>query len=364
MNIIADENIPLVKEAFSHLGQVSTLPGRDISSWNLQDCDILLVRSVTRVDEQLLQNTPVQFVASATAGINHIDLDYLENNNIGFANAPGSNATSAAEYVIAAICYWSLQNGRELGGDKIGIIGCGHVGSRVAAMAEQLGMQCVLNDPPLEDRGLIGYQTIDEALACDIVTLHVPLNPGGKYNTVNLLDSERINRLRPDSLFINASRGEVVEEPSLLARLKSRCDLSVVLDVWHKEPKINPDMLKMTLLGTPHIAGYSTDGKIRGTEMIYRACCEYLNKKPRWKASGTFFRGREKVTSIQAEDIRLAVLQSYDILSDSKRLKRLLEQQNPDIAGYFDNLRKHYPIRREFADVLFAGSVNDTDGAA
>lgn len=349
MKILADENIPKVHDACSHIGELSTKSGRQISREDLDDTDILLVRSVTQVNEQLLQGTPVQFVASATAGFNHVDVDYLASQNIGFARAPGSNALSAAEYVIAAICYWSLKHSRPLEGLSLGIIGCGNVGSRVHALAKNLGIQCVLNDPPLEDLGGSGFSHIDAALDCDIVTLHVPLEKLGKHPTEELLNDSRIQQLKPDSLFINASRGEVVEEESLLERMQSRNDLDIVLDVWLNEPKISSALLKTTLLGTPHIAGYSFDGKIRGTEMIYQAICDYLKQPASWKPDLPVY----SVPQTKEQDIRCRVLSAYDISLDDQRLKQILSENIGDKANYFDQLRKNYPVRREYSPLFW-----------
>lgn len=366
LKITADENIPFVREAFQTIGKVDTRSGRNIVRADLLETDILLVRSVTRVDEVLLKDTPIRFVASATAGFNHIDLDYLASRSIGFARAPGSNAVSAAEYVLAAICLWSVENRTPLKGKSIGIIGVGNVGSRVRQLCERFGMSCVLNDPPvqekLEQQGSIeaeNFAPIEEALACDIVTLHVPLERGGKHPTLKLINAQRIDQLRPDTLFINASRGEAVEEASLLKRMQTSADLQLVLDVWENEPDINLEMLSYTLIGTPHIAGYSIDAKIRGTEMIYTAVCNYLDKAPIWSAAQIDFEKMAEKTgqstspynlqnSLQP-DKRRAVLEAYDILADDARLKRLLSDKQLDTSIYFDSLRKNYPIRREFS---------------
>ena len=296
MNITADENIPYVKEAFSALGNVNTINGRSISSADLQKTDILLVRSVTPVNKSLLENTAVKFVASATAGFNHIDLDYLNAQNIGFARAPGSNAISAAEYVFAGICLWTLKEQKTLSDLSIGIIGCGNVGSRVKRLCEAAGLKCVINDPPLEKtkRSDFIFSPIEDALACDIVTLHTPLAHDGEHPTFRLMNKKYIHQLKPETLFINASRGEVVQEPALLSRMNHLNDLTLILDVWENEPKINLQMLEHTLLGTPHIAGYSIDGKVRGTEMIYQAVRNFLDKKPTWSAQQIEFGGKPK----------------------------------------------------------------------
>jgi len=353
MNITADENIPYVQEAFQTLGDVHTSNGRNLSQQDLLQTDILLVRSVTKVNKALLHNTPVKFVATATAGFNHIDLDYLASQNIGFARAPGSNAISAAEYVFAGICLWSLKEKRSLQGLTIGIIGCGNVGSRVKQLCEAAGLQCLINDPPLEETQQTNYtfSRIEETLACDIVTLHTPLSYKGAHPTYRLLNKHTINLLKSQALFINASRGEVVEEPALLTRMNEKNDLTLILDVWENEPKINTAMLKHTLIGTPHIAGYSIDGKIRGTEMIYQAVCKYLNKKPQWSEKQVDF-GDNIKPQIDVSALTMPqeqVLSAYDINSDNDDLKKILTDKSLNDGKYFDSLRKNYPPRREFS---------------
>ncbi len=351
MKIVADENIPEVVAAFASLGEVKTVNGRKLTAAEIGDADILLVRSVTRVDAALLEGTKVRFVASATAGVNHVDLDYLADRGIAFANAPGSNAVSAAEYVIAAICHWSLEKEIPLPGLRVGIVGRGNVGSRVQQRCEALGMVCVVNDPPLAGQGVAGLENLDAALDCDIVTLHVPLIDDGPHPTRQLIDAGRIAQLRPGTLFINAARGEVLAEKALLDRMKKANDLAVVLDVWENEPDIDLEMLRHCLLGTAHIAGYSADGKIRGTEMIYRACCEFLGVEPAWSSADVDFPvPARKVRLSPAPEVREQVLEAYDIETDSARLKAVLETGGDGAGQYFDYLRKHYPVRREFTD--------------
>lgn len=360
MKITADENIPYVLDAFKSLGDVHICNGRNLSQHELKQTDILLVRSVTNVNEALLHDTSVQFVASATAGFNHIDLEYLKSQNIDFARAPGSNAISAAEYVFAGICLWSSQNKKSLSNLSIGIIGYGNVGSRVKLLCEAAGLKFVLNDPPLEqtqqiNNNHIGFSTIDEALACDIVTLHTPLSHKGEYPTFQFFNKQKINQLKPDTLFINASRGEVVEELALLSRMNKQKDLTLILDVWENEPRINTDMLKHTLIGTPHIAGYSIDAKVRGTEMIYLATCKYLNTSPQWSAERIEFENIKP--HIDISDIRSIqnpqkqILDAYDIRVDNTDLKKVLDDQSLTVGHYFDSLRKGYPARREYSSL-------------
>ena len=352
IQILADENIPQVERAFAKIGTLKTCSGRSISHKDLQSTDILLVRSVTQINKGLLEGTPVRFVASATAGFDHVDINWLKNTGITFARAPGSNALSAAEYVIAAICHWSLKNNRRLQDLRLGVVGCGQVGSRVVRLAEALGLHCIRNDPPLEEKGGKGFSTLDQALDCDIVTFHVPLETTGSFPTLDLLNKKRIDSLQAGTLLINASRGEVIEQAALKKRLLESEDIDAVLDVWHNEPKIDSELLKATLLGTPHIAGYSADAKLRGTFMIYMACCDYLGINAEWRPELP----NDEIGSTnlsESEDIRRQILRAYDILGDNSRLKKILDGDTEDPALYFDLLRKNYPTRREYAGNLF-----------
>lgn len=372
MNITADENIPHVVKAFKSLGTVTTKKGRDITSDDLKQTDILLVRSVTQVNKLLLKNSPVKFVASATAGFNHVDLDYLKSQQIGFARAPGSNAVSAAEYVIAGICKWSLlqkQSLADLQSLTIGIIGYGNVGSRVKQLCDDFGIKAVINDPPLhsshslqppleqqkaqDHQSDITFSSLDDALACDIITLHTPLTLEGDDSTFQLINAKNIGQIKPGSLFINASRGEVVEESPLLARMKNKNDITLILDVWENEPNINLEMLEHTLVGTPHIAGYSIDAKIRGTEMIYQAVCDFLDEKPQWSSQDIDFGDDKKFdfSKHKNTDKRDAISRAYDIMADDARLKKMLDDTSLSDGQYFDGLRKNYPVRREFSEL-------------
>jgi erythronate-4-phosphate dehydrogenase len=366
MKIIADENIPRVSEAFGALGEVTLVHGRHLRPEQVREADVLLVRSVTRVDERLLAGSRVRFVGSATIGFDHVDREYLATRDIGFATAPGSNAISAAEYVVAVLMVLSRQQGFRLAGRTAGIIGCGNVGSRVRARLAALGMECRVNDPPLHAAGAPGeYVSLEDALACDIVTVHVPLEPGGDHPTWHLIDTEALARLRPGAILLNTSRGAVADNAALLDVLRRRDDLTAVLDVWEGEPAISLALLEQVALGTPHIAGYSLDGKLRGTEMIYRAACDFLAAPVTWDV-------RRVLPPVAPVDVsaladtdpealaRAAVLGCYDVRTDDEHLRRLFELAPEERPAYFDRLRKEYPVRREFAATpLVHGPLSD-----
>ena len=356
MKIVADENIPCVQQAFASLGEVSLLPGRSMQAEQVRAADILLVRSVTRVDASLLQGSSVRFVGSATIGFDHVDRDYLQQQDIGFATAPGSNATSAAEYVVSALMVLSGQQGFELAGKTVGIIGCGNVGSRVRDRLAALGMTCLVNDPPLQaSAGHDEFVALDEVLQADIVTLHVPLTTSAPHPTLHLLDASALDRLKPGAILINTSRGAVVDNRALDALLARRDDLSVVLDVWENEPSISASLLQQVDLATAHIAGYSYDGKLRGTEMIYRAACDYFAEPLQWRAADELQRAASiDLRAHDAGDVlavtRAAVVACYDVRQDDARLRETLSLPATERALAFDRLRKDYPLRREFSE--------------
>jgi len=366
LHIVADENIPAVAAAFESLGEVALVNGRSMTAAQVADADVLLVRSVTRVDEHLLGGSGVRFVGSATIGFDHVDRHYLAARGIGFATAPGSNATSAAEYVVSALLVLAARQGRPLAGRSVGIIGCGNVGSRVRTRLSALGMHCCINDPPRQDAGVPDeYVDLATALGCDVVTLHVPLARDGVHPTFHLLDAAALEQLRPGSVVVNTARGAAIDNLALDTLLAQGDDLDVVLDVWEGEPEIRLPLLERVAIGTPHIAGYSLDGKLRGTEMIHAAACAFLDRPPAWQA-GSVLPGAAVLDLRAAPDagleelLRAAVCSCYDIEADDARLRVLFDLGAAARPAYFDRLRKQYPVRREFAaTTLRAGSLSD-----
>ncbi len=338
--ILADENIPLVQDAFSNFGKVRTISGRKLTSADLDDTKILLVRSVTQVDAKLLADSSVSFVGTATIGFDHVDLDYLQQQKIGFANAPGSNATAASEYVISTLLVLAEQKNFKLRDKTVGIIGCGNVGSRVLEKLTTLDIQCIVHDPLIQNPNYVDLNTV---LTADIITLHVPLIQNGNYPTYHLVNSNFLANLKDNAILINTSRGKVVDEVALLKTSMTHPDITIVLDVWKNEPKINKLLLQQVFLATPHIAGYSLDGKIRGTEMLYSKICEYFQYEPIWRPNILPAPITKLEFSSTIDDdvaIHTAVMACYDIRRDDATLRQ--------INANFDSLRKNYPLRREF----------------
>jgi erythronate-4-phosphate dehydrogenase len=352
MLIVADQNIARVGEAFSAFGEVRLLPGREIDSAALEDADLLLVRSVTRVDEQLLKGSSVRMVATATAGLDHVDHAYLKRAGIAFAYAPGSNATPVVEYVIAALLLHAEKLGQPVHGLSVGIVGCGNVGSRLAAMLEAIGIRCFVNDPPLAHRtSAEDFVSFDHVLKADVVSLHVPLIGNGDHATRRMVGLTELTRLKSGALLINTSRGEVIDEMDLLRFAYERPDVRLALDVWAGEPRISADLLRRAWLATPHIAGYSVDAKLRGTWHIYRACARFFSVETHWDYEQYLEPANDPVELASADEdtnLRAAVLSVYDPRLDDNNLRGTLKLREPERAAAFDDLRKNYRQRREF----------------
>ena len=352
MKIVADENITYINEVFRGLGQVETFAGRSIRAEQVKDADVLLVRSVTQVNESLLNGSTVKFVGTCTIGTDHIDLDYLRQQDIGFSSAPGCNANAVVDYVISALVVLSQQQGFDLFKRCVGIVGVGNVGSRLKKRLGALGIRCLCADPLHEDQNIPGLAHLDQLVSeADIISLHTPLTYEGEHPTYHLFDEQMLARLNPKSILLNTARGPVIDNDALLAFLKKRPDVTAVLDVWEHEPEVDLSLLELVAFGTPHIAGYSLDGKIAGTRMIYEALCRFF------KLSETF-----DVTALAPETEAIScdfgqgtktafdvLLRCYDVRNDDARFRGEMVKGNPDRAGSFDILRKNYPVRREMS---------------
>ncbi len=355
MKIIADANIPFVKDCFSSVGEVEIFPSRQITRDVVSDADCLLVRSVTKVDSDLLAGSKIRFVGTATIGFDHIDVEYLKRSSIGFASAPGSNANSAAEYIVAALFEIGKKYEVELQDKSIGIIGVGNVGSRVERKAKALGMKVFLNDPPLQRKtGDAKYLSLEELCSCDFITFHTPLTFDGIDKTFHLADERFFKSLKPGCIFINASRGGVVDSEALKAAIHFGRLKAAVLDVWENEPDIDTELLEMADIATPHIAGYSLDGKIAGMIMIYKAVCEYFEVKAGFDIEDFLPEANVPKLEINTKDgseqdvLQRAVENIYKIGEDDSKLRQVLDVSNEKRGEFFDKLRKNYPVRREF----------------
>jgi erythronate-4-phosphate dehydrogenase len=354
LKIVADANIPLLADAFGPLGEVVALPADRITADAVRDADALLVRSVTRVDRALLDSSAVRFVATATIGFDHLDQAYLAARGIGFAYAPGSNARSVAEYVLAAIHTLAEAGGFRVTDKVLGIVGCGNVGGRLAGMAQAIGMRVLQNDPPLARRtGDPKYVPIEALAEADIITFHVPLERAGPDATYHMIDERLLARLKRGAIVINSSRGSVADSEALKRTVDSGHVGALVLDVWEHEPNIDLALLDRVRLATPHIAGYSYDGKVNGTRRVLEAFCKHFGLRRDWDPSPLMpppvtprvVLGRGLTAQ---EAVGQAIRAAYDIEADDGRLRAIAGRAPEERGRFFSALRKNYPVRREF----------------
>ena len=352
MKIIADKNIYKAEEAFSGLGEVVMVPAAGINQKLLSDsgAEILLVRSVTRVDAALLEGTAVKFVASASVGFDHVDMEYMRGQCVGFAHAPGSSADSVAEYAAAALLEICAKIGRGPRELKLGIVGAGNVGSRVCRLAGALGFECLLNDPPKQEltRSEV-YRPLDELLAdCDIISLHVPLVDSGPNATFHMVNGEFVSRMKQSAALINTSRGRVIDEKSF----RTACPRLgiVVLDVFENEPAVSVETLRLADIATPHIAGYSLDGKLRGTDIIYRSASAFFFKDITWEPAQCEVRLKKHTIDLTASNnpVYEGVKSAYSIMSDDEQFRQIYSVPKDEQVKFFEDLRGNYRKRLEF----------------
>lgn len=357
MLIFCDNNIPYLDEAIQHLAQIRYFNADSLTNKELvsSKADALFVRSTIKVNKNLLENTNIRFVATATSGNDHFDIPYLENNGIFYSDALGSNANSVAEYIVYSILRWSVENHVDLAGKTIGIIGYGHIGKIVAKYSSYLGLKILVNDPPLKDYGFnfpdfTQYSELNDLLAkSDIITNHVPRILDGKYKTHDLINSQNLELVKNNSLFIHASRGKVVQESALI-EIKRQKNMILITDVWTDEPLINKELMNQSLLATPHIAGHSFEGKVRGSLMVIEAfekCYNLTANKDHISKLLDKYTPLDR--SIFDDKARLLDLlqQNRQLTEDDKFLRELSKLDNETIKKGFINYRQKYPVRHE-----------------
>lgn len=356
MQIIADANMPGL-EPFEAMGTVTRVDGRSLTRQQLGQAEVLLVRSVTRVDAGLLAGSRVRFVGSATIGTDHVDLAYLQQQGIHFAHAPGCNARAVAEYVLQALLLLCQAGNRSPRGSTAAVVGLGNVGHRVADWLTEMGMSVRACDPPLAEQGYEGpyeLEPLDAVLDADLITLHVPLTDRGDHATRHLLDTRRLSRLSESQMLINTCRGAVIDNGALLSNLQAGRGPATILDVWESEPLVPPLLFERVLLGSPHIAGYSAEGKLKGTELLYQAFCKWLDVK----AEPAPVSASNEIIELPVANERdlLRVLQvAYRLSEDHQRLGDSLTSADPGRA--FDQLRKQYPVRHELHNWHYQGEI-------
>jgi erythronate-4-phosphate dehydrogenase len=359
--IVADENIPEVEAYFSHLGPITRVNGRQLNAQQVRDADLLLVRSVTAVNAELVAGSAVQFVATATIGVDHLDTDYLTKRGIGWANAPGSNANSVVEYVLSSLCSRAGLISALLAGGTVGIVGMGNVGSLLYRRLNALGIRCLAYDPLIAQHSFAVMASLQQVLTADVLCCHAPLSYAGPHPSFHLLGYAQLAQLKTGALLLNAGRGEVIDSLALAKLLSQRSDLTAIVDVWENEPAIDVALLAAVNLATPHIAGYSYDGKLAGTRLIYHACCRYLSLAPQHPSVSVMNRPAGTIVLNSAATVEQGLRQAigcvYNIAEDDSSLRRELQGKSAsERALAFDLLRKNYPRRREFGCFIIGNS--------
>ena len=343
MKIVADERVAGLDEAFGRHGTVLKLPGRDIRRSHLQDADALLVRTVTQVDASLLEGTAVRFVGTATIGFDHIDTRFLDAAGIAWTNAPGCNADATAQYTVSMYLLACRRLGRNALQGKYGVVGRGNVGGRLMRLVEALGLDTIACDPPLGSQGVPDLVSMDAILECDAISLHVPLTHSGHWPTIHMMNQEIFSALSTDALLINSSRGDVVNGEALGEWMAQGG--TAALDVWPGEPDIDTNLLARSIVATPHVAGYSLDGKNRASAMVYRAFCAQFG-----------YQGLESpptVDSIKAQPqlrgaaLADAILSATPVEKDDASMRGLLDVPYGDRGKFFESLRSGYMLRRD-----------------
>ncbi len=337
MKLVIDDKIPYIREAIAHIcNNVVYLKGSEISSKDVQDADALIVRTRTRCDEKLLHKSKVSFVATATAGYDHLDVDYLNRSQIKWISCPGCNSSSVAQYVNSVLLLLK-KKGKDLSKLTLGVVGFGHVGSKVAQKALLLGMKVLVTDPPLKQAGVEGnFVDIEEIQNyADIITFHVPLNREAPHATLYMVNKEFFSNLKKCPIIINTSRGGIVDEKELILAIKNKKVHDVVIDTWMEEPNINLELLDLSWIATPHIAGYSADGKVNANNMVLKGLCEHFGIKdiphlepPQLPLDFTI-----------SKDEDILCLQLYNPEKDSLKLHNAPQD--------FEKFRNEYPLRRE-----------------
>jgi len=349
IKIIADSKIPFLENLFDGIASIKFLSAKEITNQQIRQADALIVRTRTKCNESLLKNTNVQFIATATIGFDHIDTDYCKKNNIQWKNAAGCNAESVEQYMYSALLNLAQKYNFQLAGKTLGIIGVGNVGKKVQKIAKKLQMNSLLNDPPRQrlekSNQFTELETIQQQ--ADIITLHTPLIKNGTDKTIHLVDKEFLSKLKQTTYLINTSRGEVIDNKALEVALAQKQIAGAVLDVWENEPEINQSLLKRVSFATPHIAGYSADGKANCTWNSFLAICDFFNLEVNSnktiniplpeKINFEINCINKNIEQIKTEIINI----SYNIHFDDAALRNQIKD--------FENLRNNYPLRRKLS---------------
>jgi erythronate-4-phosphate dehydrogenase len=353
MLIVADENIPLLDAFFAGFGEIRRVPGRSIDRATVEQADVLLVRSVTNVNRALLEGSKVRFVGTCTIGTDHLDLEYFNEAGITWSSAPGCNARGVVDYVLGSLMTLAEIEGVDLTQRTYGVVGAGEVGGRLIKVLKGLGWNVKVCDPPRQAAEGGDYVSLEQIIKqCDVISLHTPLTRSGGGATWHLFDQQRLQQLKPGAWLINAARGPVVDNAALRKVLLEREDLQAVLDVWEAEPEVDTALAELCVLATPHIAGYSLDGKQRGTAQIYQAYCAFSGQPAVIQLSDLLPAPWLSEVTLHADSdpawaLAMLCRGVYDPRRDDADFRRSLVGNVGEQRAAFDMLRKQYPVRRE-----------------
>ncbi|PYC15758.1 4-phosphoerythronate dehydrogenase PdxB [Pseudomonas jessenii] len=353
MLIVADENIPLLDAFFAGFGEIRRVPGRSIDRATVEQADVLLVRSVTNVNRALLEGSKVRFVGTCTIGTDHLDLEYFNEAGITWSSAPGCNARGVVDYVLGSLMTLAEIEGVDLTQRTYGVVGAGEVGGRLIKVLKGLGWNVKVCDPPRQAAEGGDYVSLEQIIEqCDVISLHTPLTRSGDGATWHLFDQQRLQQLKPGAWLINAARGPVVDNAALRKVLLEREDLQAVLDVWEAEPEVDVALAELCVLATPHIAGYSLDGKQRGTAQIYQAYCEFIGQPSSIQLSDLLPAPWLSQVTLHGDSdpawaLAMLCRGVYDPRRDDADFRRSLVGNVEEQRAAFDVLRKQYPVRRE-----------------
>jgi erythronate-4-phosphate dehydrogenase len=347
LNIVADNKIPFLQGVLEPWAEVRYLKGNEIRQTDLIDADAMLIRTRTKCNESLLKDTAIKFIGTATIGFDHIDTEYCRDNNILWKNAPGCNSSSVEQYIVATLLHLAVSKNIDLQEKTIAVIGVGNVGKKVSRAAKALGMKVLLNDPPRErNENSNIFCSLDQVQKeADFISFHVPLNMEGQDKTFHMADANFFEKLEKKPYLINSSRGSVVDQTALIKALDRNLLIGAVLDVWENEPEINLELLNKVSIASPHIAGYSTDGKALGTSMSVQALSRFFNLELNsWQPEKLPFTGTESIVvdcfgMNKWEILHEVYSRTYDIAQEDDRFRK-----KPEL---FEFLRGSYPIRRE-----------------
>jgi len=351
--------MPALDETFAAGNELVRLNGRRIIDEDVKDTDVLLVRSITRVDASLLENSKVRFVGSATIGIDHLDTQWMSANNIQWANAPGCNADAAAQYTLAMMMLACARLNKDFLQQSVGVIGRGNVGSRLVRLLQALGMSVVACDPPLQDMGQADLVSMAEACGQNIVSLHVPLTHDGPCPTQHMFNQQQMSKLPNGTLLVNAARGGIVDAGALFGELANK-RLHAALDVWPDEPYVVCELLDQVVVATPHVAGSSVQGKRNGTYMIYQS---FRQKFPAETPALDILAPQSPTAGILdfsadhslQEVLHQLIQASCPVARDDQAIRSLIDRSPGAQRVQIDSLRSHYPRRHEFTSWAFRG---------